>query len=78
VWYREAEDLRLQVILIKKTGLSLFNVKNSENNRFKPVLTSTRNYAKTHPDLCILAVNTFVQVCQPFRIYVLKSLSSYL
>jgi hypothetical protein len=21
-----------------------------------------RNYAKTHPDLCILAVNTFVQV----------------
>lgn len=22
----------------------------------------SRNYAKTHPDLCILAVNTFVQV----------------
>jgi len=30
------------------------------------ILTSyARNYAKTHPDLCILAVNTFVQVCRP-------------
>lgn len=29
------------------------------------VLTLLRNYAKTHPDLCILAVNTFVQVPRP-------------
>lgn len=25
-------------------------------------MVAYRNYAKSHPDLCILAVNTFVQV----------------
>jgi AP-1 complex subunit beta-1 len=28
---------------------------------WEPETDSTRNYAKSHPDLCILAVNTFVQ-----------------
>jgi AP-1 complex subunit beta-1 len=27
----------------------------------RPSLLTGRNYAKTHPELCILAVNTFVQ-----------------
>ena len=27
----------------------------------RKLTTCTRNYAKSHPDLCILAVNTFVQ-----------------
>jgi vesicle coat complex subunit len=32
---------------------------------FLRIFLTYRNYAKTHPELCILAVNTFVQVTTP-------------
>ena len=56
---------RLQVIWTRRSWCICISCMLRAIKMLGEVLTLLRNYAKTHPDLCILAVNTFVQVPRP-------------